>query len=140
VPVTYFTSKPFDNLSVKSTKMYRSLTLTLHLSADIRLLREKFLEVAKEEDSVIEHHKLLCYVTAQTGTAQTVTCYLMTSDPLAGWTAEMNVREKLLAFIRDNHPEWWPREIVVISHNDIARGAQGKSSEGVGSVEVKPFE
>jgi small-conductance mechanosensitive channel len=140
VPVTYFTSKPFDNLSVKSTKMYRSLTLTLHLSADIGLLREKFIEVAKEEDSVIEHHKLLCYVTAQTGTAQTVTCYLMTSDPLAGWTAEMNVREKLLAFIRDNHPEWWPREIVVISHNDIARGAQGKSSEGVGSVEVKPFE
>lgn len=140
VPVTYFTSKPFDNLSVKSTKMYRSLTLTLHLSADIGLLREKFLEVAKEEDSVIEHHKLLCYVTAQTGTAQTVTCYLMTSDPLAGWTAEMNVREKLLAFIRDNHPEWWPREIVVISHNDIARGSQGKSSGEMDSVEVKPSE
>ncbi|MBS3666422.1 MULTISPECIES: mechanosensitive ion channel family protein [Halomonadaceae] len=140
VPVTYFTSKPFDNLSVKSTKMYRSLTLTLHLSADIGLLRDKFLEFAKEEDSVIEHHKLLCYVTAQTGTAQTVTCYLMTSDPLAGWTAEMNVREKLLAFIRDNYPEWWPREIVVISHNDIARGAQGKSSGEKESVEVKPSE
>ena len=140
VPVTYFTSKPFDNLSVKSTKMYRTLELTLHLSADIELLRDKFLEVAKEEDSVIEHHKLLCYVTAQTGTAQTVTCYLMTSDPLAGWTAEMNVREKLLAFIRDNHPEWWPREIVVISHNDIARGVQGKSSGEVDSVEVKPSE
>lgn len=140
VPVTYFTSKPFDNLSVKSTKMYRSLTLTLHLSANIGLLRDKFLEFAKEEDSVIEHHKLLCYVTAQTGTAQTVTCYLMTSDPLAGWTAEMNVREKLLAFIRDNYPEWWPREIVVISHNDIARGAQGKSSGEKDSVEVKPSE
>lgn len=140
VPVTYFTSKPFDNLSVKSTKMYRSLTLTLHLSADIGLLRDKFLEFAKEEDSVIEHHKLLCYVTAQTGTAQTVTCYLMTSDPLAGWTAEMNVREKLLAFIRDNYPEWWPREIVVISHHDIARGAQGKSSGEVDSVEVKSSE
>ncbi|OZT76188.1 mechanosensitive ion channel protein MscS [Vreelandella boliviensis LC1] len=135
VPVTYFTSKPFDNLSVKSTKMYRSLTLTLHLSADIELLRDKFLEVAKEEDSVIEHHKLLCYVTAQTGTAQTVTCYLMTSDPLAGWTAEMNVREQLLAFIRDNHPEWWPREIVVISHNDIARGEHGKRASGTESAE-----
>jgi len=140
VPVTYFTSKPFDNLSVKSTKMYRSLTLTLHLSADIGLLRDKFLEFAKEEDSVIEHHKLLCYVTAQTGTAQTVTCYLMTSDPLAGWTAEMSLREKLLTFIRDNHPEWWPREIVVISHNDIARGSQGKSSGEMDSVEVKSSE
>ncbi|UBR48863.1 mechanosensitive ion channel family protein [Halomonas sp. FeN2] len=140
VPVTYFTSKPFENLSVKSSKMYRFLEVSLHLSADIDVLRNKFIEFAKEEDSVIEHHKLLCYVTAQTGTAQTVTCYLMTSDPMAGWAAEMSVREKLLAFIRDNYPKWWPREIVVISHNDIARGTQGKNSGEVDSVEVKPSE
>ena len=136
VPVTYFTSKPFDNLSVKSTKMYRFLELTLHLSADICLVRDKFIEFAKEENSVIEHHKLLCYVTGQTGTAQTVSCYLMTSDPLSGWSAEMNVRGKLLAYIRDNHPEWWPREIVVISHNDIARGEQGKRAGKADSAEV----
>lgn len=122
VPVTYFVSKPFENLSVKSAKMYRCLELTLHLSADIQLLREKFLEYAKEEESIVEHHKLLCYVTGQNGTAQTIACYLMASDPLSGWTAEMNVREKLMAFIRDNHPEWWPRDVVVISHEDIARG------------------
>ena len=137
VPVTYFTSKPFENLSVKSTKMYRFLEMTLHLSADIGVLRDKFTEFAKQEDNVIEHHKLLCYVTAQTGTAQTVTCYLMTSDPMAGWTAEMNVREKLLAYIRDNHPEWWPREVVVISHSDIARGAQGKRSSGTDSADME---
>ena len=142
VPVTYFTSKPFDNLSVKSAKMYRFLELTLHLSADIELIRDKFLEFAKEEESVIEHHKLLCYVTGQTGTAQTVTCYLMTSDPLSGWTAEMNVREKLMAFIRDNHPEWWPREVVVISHQDIALGARQstRSPGGEDSPEAPPAE
>jgi len=130
VPVTYFTSKPFENLSVKSTKMYRFLELTLHLSADISQVREKFLEFAKEEDSVIEHHKLLCYVTGQTAHAQTVTCYLMTSDPMAGWTAEMNVREKLMAYIRDEHPEWWPRDVVVISHHEIARGEHARQSSG----------
>lgn len=130
VPVTYFTSKPFENLSVKSTKMYRFMELTLHLSADISQVREKFLEYAKEEDSVIEHHKLLCYVTGQTAHAQTVTCYLMTSDPMAGWTAEMNVREKLMAYIRDEHPEWWPRDVVVISHHDIARGEHARQSSG----------
>lgn len=130
VPVTYFTSKPLENLSVKSTKMYRFMGLTLHLSADISQVREKFLEFAKEEECVIEHHKLLCYVTGQTSHAQTVTCYLMTSDPLAGWTAEMNVREKLMAYIRDEHPEWWPRDVVVISHHDIARGEHARQSSG----------
>ena len=130
VPVTYFASKAFENLSAKSTKEYRSVVLTLHLSADISLLREKFLEFAKAEDNVIEHHKLLCAVTDQTGPAQTVTCYLMTVDPLSGWAAEVSVREKLLTFIRDNHPEWWPREVVVISHRDIARGhATGDDGE-----------
>ncbi|KPQ20678.1 mechanosensitive ion channel family protein [Halomonas sp. HL-93] len=141
VPVTYFTSKPFQNLSVKSIKMYRYLELTLHLSADVGLLRDKFLEFAKQEDNVIEHHKLLCYVTAQTATAQIVTCYLMTSDPMAGWTAEMNVREKLMAFIRDQHPEWWPREVMVISHQDVARGKrQSQRSEGADNAEGEPSE
>lgn len=130
VPVTYFTSKPFENLSVKSTKMYRFIELTLHLSADISQVREKFLDFAKEEECVIEHHKLLCYVTGQTAHAQTVTCYLMTSDPMAGWTAEMNVREKLMAYIRDEQPEWWPRDVVVISHHDIARGEHARQSSG----------
>ncbi|WP_136255989.1 mechanosensitive ion channel family protein [Onishia niordana] len=119
VPVTYFISRPFENLSVKSTKEYRSLEIPLHLSADIECLREKFMEYAKEEDNVIEHHKLSCYVTGQTEMVQTFACYLMTSDPFHGWTAEMNLREKMMAFIRDNHPEWWPRSAMVISRHDI---------------------
>ncbi|SDF82574.1 Small-conductance mechanosensitive channel [Onishia taeanensis] len=119
VPVTYFISRPFENLSVKSTKEYRFLEIPLHLSADVECLRDKFLEFAKEEDNVIEHHKLSCYVTGQVEMVQTITCYLMTSDPHAGWVAEMNVREKMMAFIRDNHPEWWPRSAMVISRHDI---------------------
>ena len=124
VPVTYFVSQPFENLSVKSAKMYRTLEMKLHLSADIQVIREKFLAFAKEEDNVIEHHKLCCYVTAQTETAQTISCYLMASDPFAGWVAEMNIRERLMAFIRDEHPEWWPRDVVVLSQYDIAKGGR----------------
>ncbi|MCK0713615.1 mechanosensitive ion channel family protein [Chromohalobacter sarecensis] len=132
VPVTYFVSRPFENLAIKSTKEFRSLELILHLSADIQSLREKFLEYAQEEDNVIEHHKLSCYVTGQTERAQTVVCYLMTSDPFAGWVAEMNVREKLMAFIRDNHPEWWPREVTAISEHDVALGEKRGHSLGHG--------
>nr|WP_258801035.1 mechanosensitive ion channel family protein [Halomonas sp. DQ26W] len=132
VPVTYFVTKPFENLSIKNAKMYRTLDLVLHLSADVQIIREKFTEYAKEQDSVIEHHKLCCYVTGQNERAQTISCYLMASDPFAGWTAEMNVRERLIAFIRDNHPEWWPREVVVFSRHDIAKGesAAGRGEWG----------
>lgn len=129
VPVTYFVSRPFENLSVKGAKMCQTLELVLHLSADIQAIREKFMVFAKEEDSVIEHHKLCCYVTGQSERTQTVSCYLMASDPFAGWIAEMNVRERLMAFIRDNHPEWWPREIVVLSQHDIAKGGHPDARE-----------
>ncbi|MFC4258111.1 mechanosensitive ion channel family protein [Marinobacter lacisalsi] len=122
VPVQYFTSKPFENLSVKTPKMYRMIELALHLNADIECLREKFKEFAEAEKNVVEHHKLCCYVTAQSAAAQTVSFYLMTSEPFAGWEAEMHVREKLLGFIRDNHPEWWPREVVVTSQHDLTGG------------------
>ncbi len=124
VPVTYFASKPFENLSAQSTQEYRSLEIKLHLSADIGCIREKFIEFAKEEDSVIEHDRLLCYVTGQTDMAQTIACYLMTTDPMSGWTAEMLIRERLMTFVRDHHPEWWPREVMAIGRHDIALGDQ----------------
>jgi small-conductance mechanosensitive channel len=122
VPVTHFVSQPFHNLSVKNAKMYRQLELVLHLSADVELIRAKFLEFAEEEENVVEHHKLCCYVTGQTEKTQTVTCYLMASDPFAGWIAEMQLRERLMAFICTYHPEWWPRDIVVLGQHDIAKG------------------
>ncbi|WP_438768331.1 mechanosensitive ion channel domain-containing protein [Kushneria sp. TE3] len=147
VPVTYFASKPFENMSAQSTHEYRCLEMKLHLSADIARIREKFIEFAKEDDSVVEHDRLLCYVTGQTDMAQTVACYLMTTDPMSGWTAEMLIRERLLAFVRDHHPEWWPREVMAVGRHDVAfgnapetgdaapdsdseQGAQGDSEEG----------
>ncbi|MGM0983368.1 MAG: mechanosensitive ion channel family protein [Pseudomonadota bacterium] len=122
VPVKYFVSNPYENLSSKQAKIYRKIILTLHLSADVAILREKFKEFAMAEEQVIEHHRLACFVTGQHEAAQEISFYLMGPEPMGAWEAEAKVREKLLAFIRDHHPEWWPREVVVLSHNDIARG------------------
>ncbi len=37
-----------------------------------------------------------------------------------------NLRERLMAFIRDEHPEWWPREVVVFSHH-VSPKARGET-------------
>ncbi|MDN3524828.1 mechanosensitive ion channel [Halomonas sabkhae] len=129
VPVMYFASKPFENMSAKEAKEYRCVELTLHLSADIEKIREKFVEFAKAEEDVIEHHKLFCCITAQNTHTQVISCYLMASDPISSWMVEASVREKLLAFVRDDHPEWWPRDVVVLSRHDIAQGHGEESSE-----------
>ncbi len=124
VPVRYFVSKPFQNLSSKEAKQYRRLVLNLHLSADIDVLRAQFLTFAEADDRVIEHDKLSCAVTDQSETSMEVSFYLMGTEPLCAWEAEAHVREKLIAFIRDHHPEWWPREVVVLSHQDEASGVR----------------
>ncbi|WP_447957315.1 mechanosensitive ion channel family protein [Vreelandella sp. EE7] len=131
VPVTYFVSKPFENLSVKSSKLYRYFELTLHISANIDTLRKKFMTYAEQEENIVEHHRLMCAVTAQNGPQQTLTCYFVTSEPLAGWYAEVNLREKMLTFMRDEHPEWWPRDIMVLSHEDIAKGEGAKMQKTI---------
>ncbi|WP_416140425.1 mechanosensitive ion channel family protein [Halomonas sp. HK25] len=127
VPVRYFVSKPFQNLSAKEAKQYRRLVLNLHLSADIDVLRAQFLAFAEADDRVIEHDKLSCAVTDQSETSLEVSFYLMGSEPFCAWEAEAQVREKLIAFIRDHHPEWWPREVVVLSHHDVASGVRPAS-------------
>lgn len=124
VPVKHFLSKPFQNLSAKEAKQYRRLVLNLHLSADIADLREQFQTFAKAEDRIIEHDKLICSVTGQSEVSLEVSFYLMGSDPVSAWEAEAHVREKLIAYIRDHHPEWWPREVVVLSHHDVASGVR----------------
>lgn len=122
VPVKYFVSRPFQNLSAKDARLYRRVTLTLHLSTDVECLRRRFVELAREEPDVVELDKLECHVTAQHEATLEVTCYLMTREPIGGWGAENHLRERLLAFIRDEHPEWWPRDVVALQRRDVATG------------------
>lgn len=130
VPVKHLVSQPFQNLSAKDARLYGQVVLTLHVSADIECLRQRFIELAEEEPDVVEPDKLCCYATAQHEATIEVRCYLMTREPMGGWVAESNLREKLLAFIRDEHPEWWPRDVVVIGRHDVALAESTVANDG----------
>ncbi|MFG6666094.1 mechanosensitive ion channel family protein [Halomonas sp. HNIBRBA4712] len=139
VPVTYFVSRPFENLSVKNAKNYRSFEMTLHISADIEVLRKQFYAFAEQNENVIELHNLYFYLTAQQGAQQTMTGYFVASDPFAGWVAENELREQMLTYLRNHYPEWWPRDIVVLSHEDMAKGDGAKTHYTVkGNAAPKP--
>lgn len=112
VPVRYFVSKPFENWSVRDARIYSTIRLVLDHSADIEELRDKFIEFAKARDGVIDHDKLCAYVSGQSSEGQEMSFYVMSPDPTAGWETEMQLREDMLAYIREHHPDWWPRERV----------------------------
>ncbi|MEI4264233.1 mechanosensitive ion channel family protein [Roseovarius sp. D0-M9] len=112
VPVKYFLSYPFKNWSVLNERMLVSIRLVLDPMAKVALLREKFTTSAQADPGVIEHDKIWTAVTDHSAHGMTVEFYVMTPDPWTAWTVEMRLREEMVDFVRNEHPEWWWRERI----------------------------
>jgi len=127
VPVKYFISHPFENWSMKNPRIMRTITLVLDHKADPEELRARFFEFAKDDDLVIEHDRLRAYVLDHGEGGQTIAFYAMAPDPSAGWVVEMRLRERMLAHIREHHPDWWPRERVAGPEGEYEDGEPTRS-------------
>ncbi|ART80102.1 mechanosensitive ion channel family protein [Oceanisphaera avium] len=112
VPVKHFISQPFENWSVKDARIMKTIVLVLDHSADISQLREVFIELAKNDEGVIDHHTLAASVTRHSRAGQELSFYAMSPDPSTAWTTAMRLREGMLAHVRTHHPNWWPYERV----------------------------
>lgn len=113
VPVKHFISQPFENWSVKDARIMKTITLFLDHSADITLLRDVFIELAKKDEGVIDHDTLAASVTKHTRDGQELSFYAMSPDPSTAWATAMRLREVMLDHVRRHHPDWWPCERVV---------------------------
>ncbi|MBK0328052.1 hypothetical protein I5535_12210 [Rhodobacteraceae bacterium F11138] len=78
---------------------------------------------------MIELDTLACLVTAHDDQGQEITFYAMTPDPSTGWHVEMRMREGLLRFVRDKHPEWWPRDRIASSAGATAGSVDDAGQE-----------
>ena len=47
-------------------------------------------------------------------------------DPTSAWEMHARLREKMMDWIEEHHPQWWPRERVI----DVGRGEQQASTAG----------
>jgi small-conductance mechanosensitive channel len=110
VPVQYFISKPFENWSVVEKKMTRVFLLTLDPLADVEALRQAYLEIARADGDVMADEMLKVLVMDQDHNGVHVRFYCTAKDASTAWNMHCRLREKTLAWIRQNHPEWWPRQ------------------------------
>jgi small-conductance mechanosensitive channel len=110
VPVQYFISKPFENWSVVDKKMTRVFLLTLDPRADVEELRQAYLEIARADEDVMENEMLKVVVLGQDHNGMQVRFYCTAKDASTAWNMHCRLREKTLAWIRENHPGWWPRQ------------------------------
>lgn len=85
----------------------RTIVLFLDHSADIRQLREVFIELAKNDEGGVDHHTLAASVTQHSRTDQELSFYAMSPDPSTAWAMAMRLREAMLDHVRSHHPDWW---------------------------------
>ncbi|WP_185984717.1 mechanosensitive ion channel family protein [Aureimonas mangrovi] len=107
VPVLHFVSAPFENWSIRNTAMTKPIILRLDPTADIERLREVFRQMVEGDEDWDRVGEPQVYVTGQDENAVTVRFTASARNPTIGWELECRLREKLLAFLRDEEGGRW---------------------------------
>ncbi|QGV81097.1 mechanosensitive ion channel family protein [Streptomyces ficellus] len=108
MPVSYFTSKPFENWSRGGAQMTGTVFFHLDHSAPVGLMREKLKEVLAE-CSAWDGRDWSLAVTDTTPTTIQVRAVVTAKDADDIWTARCVVREQLVAWLCEKHPYALPR-------------------------------
>ncbi|MFD3488619.1 mechanosensitive ion channel family protein [Streptomyces sp. NPDC058665] len=108
MPVSYFTSKPFENWSRGGVQMTGTVFLQLDHSAPVKLMREKLHEIL-QDCAAWDGRDWSLAVTDTTPSTIEVRAVVTAKDADDIWTARCTVREQLIAWLAAEHPYALPR-------------------------------
>ncbi|WP_434588588.1 mechanosensitive ion channel family protein [Streptomyces sp. A5-4] len=108
MPVSYFTSKPFENWSRGGSQMTGTVFFQLDHSAPVSLMREKLQEVLGT-CMAWDGRDWSLAVTDTTPSTIEVRAVVTAKDADDIWTARCAVREQLIAWLCEKHPYALPR-------------------------------
>lgn len=108
MPVSYFTSKPFENWSRGGAQMTGTVFLQLDHTAPMAAMREKLHEILRE-CAAWDGRDWGLAVTDSTPNTMQVRALVTAKDADDIWTVRVTVREQLLAWLTEKHPYALPR-------------------------------
>ncbi|MEV0490352.1 mechanosensitive ion channel family protein [Streptomyces atratus] len=108
MPVSYFTSKPFENWSRGGVQMTGSVFFHLDHSAPVAAMREQLRDILGECGAWDGRDWSLA-VTDTTPSTMQVRAVVTAKDADDIWTVRCAVREQLIGWLRDHHPYALPR-------------------------------
>lgn len=108
VPLTHFLEQPFQNWTRTSADLLGTAFLHLDYRAPVEAIRDKLREVCEASE---KWDGRVCVVQVTDTTERTMVVRLLVSAANAGdlWDLRCEAREKVLAWLRDEHPECLPR-------------------------------
>ncbi|MEV6794644.1 mechanosensitive ion channel domain-containing protein [Streptomyces sp. NPDC051320] len=108
MPVSYFTSKPFENWSRGGAEMTGTVYLQLDHSAPVPQMRDKLRDILRECPAWDGRNWSLA-VTDSTPSTVEVRAVVTAKNADDIWTVRCAVREQLIAWLCDRHPYALPR-------------------------------
>ncbi|KQX79466.1 MULTISPECIES: mechanosensitive ion channel family protein [Streptomyces] len=111
MPVSYFTSQPFENWSRGGVQMSGTVFFHLDHSAPVAAMRDKLRDILGE-CAAWDGRDWSLAVTDTTPTTIEVRAVVTAKDADDIWTARCAVREQMIGWLRDHHPYALPRIVT----------------------------
>ncbi|MDA8355880.1 MAG: mechanosensitive ion channel [Actinomycetota bacterium] len=135
LPISYLITNPFENWTRTSADLLEYVHIDVDHSAPVEELRAYLLEVLRaspEWDGAVWSLQ----VTGTGPSCMQLRAVMSARDSSAGWILQCDVREKLVAYLRDHHPGALPG--VRTSPGAAASGAPGPAAAGTGPTGAGP--
>ncbi|MFJ9623597.1 mechanosensitive ion channel family protein [Streptomyces sp. NPDC101181] len=127
MPVSYFTSKPFENWSRGGVQMTGTVFFHLDHSAPVAAMREKLRDILGDI-AAWDGRDWSLAVTDTTPSTIQVRAVVTAKDADDIWTVRCAVREQLVGWLRDHHPYALPR--IVTAPSALPPGEQWSELTG----------
>ena len=112
LPITYFVEQPFENWTRNDAAIIGTVFLHLDHRVPVDKIRQKARELA-EADSLWNGEILAVQVTETQPTCIVVRVQVSAENAPDAFDLRCNLREQLIAFVRDDYPEGLPQTRVV---------------------------
>ncbi len=121
LPISYFLEKPFQNWTRVSADILGTVVLPLDYRVPVDELRDELRRICEASE---EWDGEVCGVVVVDAGEHTMTVRALVGAPDSGqaWDLRCKVREGLLAYVREHHPEGLPRVRAEVGHRRSADG------------------
>ncbi len=119
LPITYFVETPFQNWTRSDASITGAILLYLDYRTPVEAIREKAKALA-EADPLWNEQVFVVQVTDTMPTSMVVRILVSANDAPSAFDLRCHIREAIIGFLRDEHPESLPQTRIIVQENDSA--------------------